>query len=135
MEYVKAFAIVSQLADGKHPFSGELLPAESPYNEAEVIRALMLGAGLLNQRAQWELRKKSLPENSGKQWSAEEDQRLAREFDEGIAPIELAKRFKRSIGSIEVRLVRIGKIDEASLTFPDKIQRQRPVFKRPNAPL
>ena len=40
MDDSKALGIVSALASGVNPFSGEVFPADSPYQSPDVVRAL-----------------------------------------------------------------------------------------------
>ena len=53
----------------------------------------------------------NLPENSGKPWTSEMDERLCNMFDSGSSAKEMCKYFKRSRGGISARLVRLGKIE------------------------
>ena len=42
MEEQKALDIIMRLADGVNPKTGEPLPAESPYQDPETLRALFM---------------------------------------------------------------------------------------------
>lgn len=55
-------------------------------------------------------RKRPLPENNGKPWTEELDSELCRLFDEGMKKKELCAHFKRSPGSIESRLEKLGRL-------------------------
>ena len=98
--------ILSSLADGVDPFTGEVLPEESLFNHPEVVRAFFC---ILDQLEKPSTSKKPLPENAGKPWSQADDRALAKMFDSGCTRQEMKDYFKRSSGAIASRLVRIGK--------------------------
>ena len=59
--------------------------------------------------------------NQGKPWTATEDKQLAAAFDARKTVAELSKAHKRSIGGIESRLAKLGKITlEQRTTFPSE---------------
>src|SRR6188508_907862 len=91
MDESKALAILSTLANGVNPLTGEVFPPESPYQTADVVRALFLASSLLESRAKPKPRNATtLPGNAGKPWTAEEDQKLLQEFDRGSPIATLA---------------------------------------------
>lgn len=53
----------------------------------------------------------NLPENTGKPWTPELDQKLCDMFDSGASAKEMCEYFKRSRGGIAARLVRLEKIE------------------------
>ena len=110
MEISEAMRIIKAAADGVNPFTGEMFPGDSVYQHPQMVRALYRALAALEARQRWEDKKRQLPENAGKPWTAEDDRRLISEFDSGIGIQELAGRFKRTYGSIEARLINMGKI-------------------------
>lgn len=110
MELQLAREIINVLAQGIHPVTGEAMPADSPYNEPPVIRALFAVAHALEQCEGSRLRREP-PVNAGKPWSLEEDQQLAAAFDSGHAIKQMALDFGRSRLAVEARLVKLGKIE------------------------
>lgn len=52
------------------------------------------------------------PENSGKPWTREHDQKLCEMFDCGSSVKEMCEQLKRSRSGIAARLVRLGKIEQ-----------------------
>ena len=52
--------------------------------------------------------------NSGKPWTKEDDLALCTMFDMGCSTQSMSARFRRSVGGIAARLVRLGKIEERS---------------------
>ena len=125
MERDKAAKILQTLADGIDPATGEPFPASSPYQRADVVRALYIAVQALGNPSR---AKGSAPqdkpglENAGRPWSQEEDARLGRAFDAGKSIEILAEEHKRSRFAIEARLVKLGRIEDTSTAprFPVK---------------
>ena len=112
MELKQAREILIALADGIHPVTGEILPAEDSCNQPEVIRALHTVLAALSPRETRNAPSQKKPAHAGKAWSTEEDDVLCQMFDEGHSVDELCQYFGRSRGGIAARLVRLGKIEE-----------------------
>jgi hypothetical protein len=124
MDDQKALSIVSALANGVNPLSGEVFPVDSPYQASEVVRALFAATralervGQLSQGASAapgaaaprERTRPAMPGNVGKPWSPEEDQRLLAEFQEGRKPAELARLLGRTLAGVEARLEKHGRL-------------------------
>ena len=108
MDIKKAREIVSALAEGIDPITGELLPGNHVCNNADVVRALYT----LLQTNECKNKVKSY-ENSGKKWSEEDDTLLRQLFNQGVKISEIQKRFMRSRGSIEARLAKLGLIENS----------------------
>lgn len=70
----------------------------------------MTAIRVLDRQQERDRRGRFLPENAGKPWDDEEQQRLCRDFDAGTSLRELAARHKRTEGSIRSRLEKLGKI-------------------------
>ena len=115
MERTEAIQIVQTLADGRDPQTGAPFPSDSPYQSAQVTRALFFAVRSLEVRRAPGPRNRNLPENAGKPWSASDDEVLARRFDDAVEVGELAQEFKRTDEAIRARLVRLGKIDAEQL--------------------
>lgn len=105
MDIQRAKKLLTILADGIDPLTGEVLPDDHVCNKGEIVRALncLLAEGSAK-------RKKNRPNNAGKPWTKEMDAELCRLFDEGIKRKELCARFERSFGAIDARLTKLGKI-------------------------
>lgn len=110
MQISDALRILQALADGADPETGEIFGADSPYQRPQVVRALMTAIRALEVQQERERRNRGLPENAGKAWDNEEEKELCQSFDAGISIKELAIRHKRTQGSIQSRLERLGKI-------------------------
>lgn len=107
MDITRAKEIVSTLAEGVDPTTGEILPTDHVCNNVEVVRAFY---ALLQQ--EMPASKKKMPENSGKKWTEEDDELLKELFERGMKRSQLQKTFMRSRASIEARLVKLGLIEE-----------------------
>jgi hypothetical protein len=86
MERDNAVKILQILADGVDPATGEPFPASSPYQRADIVRALYAAMQALGNppraKASTSQEKPGL-ENAGRPWTQEEDARLGRAFDAG----------------------------------------------------
>jgi hypothetical protein len=110
MEAPEALGIVAALANGVHPLTGEVFPAGSPYQHPDVVRALFVATRALEGRSRQVERQRDLPGNVGKPWSAEEDKRLLAAFDAGETRIDIARAHDRTVGGIEARLEKFGRL-------------------------
>ena len=110
MNGVQALNIVTALANGVDPETGEVYPPESPYQRAHIVRALFAASRALELFNEAEQRKQRLPANTGKPWSDEDDARLGGGYDAGRSVEELAREHNRTRGSIQARLVKLGKL-------------------------
>ena len=126
MEKADALKIIQQLADGIDPQTGKAFGADSPYQHPDTVRALFVAVRALDaspapasapasaqaapkQRA---AKSEGAPSNSGKPWSDDEDKALAAAFDAGKKILELATAHQRSRFAIEVRLAKLGNIEQ-----------------------
>ena len=107
MDIARAKKLLSSLADGIDPFTGELLPQSHVCNQPEMIRAFHEVLHVLPSP-----KKKSLPPNAGKPWTDIEEEKLLDEFDSGMTTTAIAKEHGRSRGAIESRLADLGKITD-----------------------
>lgn len=112
MDETKALAIVWALADGVNPQTGEIFPADSAYQTAEVARALFLAGRALETKAKARLRP-HLPANAGRRWTEEEDRKLLAEFDSGCPVSDLAPAHGRTVAGIQARLEKYGRLQMA----------------------
>ena len=105
MDLARAKELISGLADGVNPLTGELLPDDNVCNQAEIVRALnTVLAAIPASKA------KSLPPNAGKPWAPDDDKKLSNMYDAGCDKNDIRAYFKRTDGAIAARLVRIDKI-------------------------
>lgn len=109
MDDSKALSIVSALANGVNPQTGEMFEIDSPYQAADVIRALYVAVRLLELSARRKPRSRA-PLNAGKPWTEEEDRRLLASFDEGKSIPDIAGLHARTVAGIQARLERHDKV-------------------------
>lgn len=116
MDDSKALDIVSALANGVNPQTGEVFDVDSPYQTADVIRALYIAVRALESGSR-RLRntRAGLPANAGKPWSEQEDLELLEKFDEGVSLGELAQAHDRTQAGIQARLERHGRLEGQGL--------------------
>lgn len=107
MDKSRAKEILSVLADGVDPYTGEVLPEDHVCNKGDVLRALQIAVDALSKNN----KSKSLPENAGKPWTEKDEQELIKLYDENMPKKEICSYFKRTRGSIAARLVHMGKIN------------------------
>ena len=110
MDIERAKELLSALADGVDPITGEVLDRDNVCNRPEIIRALHMALYELDKAAKKAPKKRH--ENAGKPWTEEDEDRLCEMFDSGASRRELCEYFKRTEGAIDARLVRLGKISE-----------------------
>lgn len=108
MDVTRAKQLLSTLADGVDPFTGELLPPDHVCNQPDIIRALHQ----LLDLAQVEKRNNHVP-NAGKPWSEEEDQKLVEAFHAGSKLSAIAGQHGRTRGAIKARLAHLGLLEDS----------------------
>ena len=108
MQNPDATVILKTLIEGREPGSLEPLPADSVAHRADVLRALLAAVAALERVEFRSRRRAALPDNAGRAWTAEEDNRLATAFKAGESPQAIAKRHSRTLRAIEARLQRMG---------------------------
>jgi hypothetical protein len=119
VEEARTVAILSALASGVNPSTGEIFTADSPYQQADVVRALYAALERFRQAGKPECnapepkRRGELRSNVGKPWSEEEDYRLLTDFDQGRSPAELARDLGRTLAGVEARLEKHGRLSAA----------------------
>ncbi len=111
MNCTEALGVLRPLADGVDPSTGEVLPSQNPFQQAQVVRALNLAIGVLEREA----RKADLPSSAGKSWTSTEDSQLRREFHRAADFNEIARIHERTRGAILSRLVKLGELSEGFL--------------------
>lgn len=110
MDIKRAKELLSALADGVDPLTGEVLEKDHVCNQPDIIRAI--NVALRELEKQPKKKPSNLPENAGKPWTKDDDEKLCQMFDNGADIRDLSEYFKRTAGSIMSRLVKLGKIQE-----------------------
>ena len=139
MDESRTVAILSALAHGVNPVTGEVFGSDSPYQQAEVVRALFAALDRFKQSdktAPPKSTSKSASDklsNVGKPWSDEEDRKLLTEFDRGCKPFEIARELGRTLAGIEIRLERHGRLSASQRTTGNRYPRQGSPGNQPTA--
>ena len=108
MNLEKVLSNLSALANGVNPQTGEIID-EGIFNDPEIIRTLFHAVELI--KSQPSPKKKVLPENAGKKWDVEEDEKLVNLFKETQEISLIMNEMKRTKASIISRLAKLGLID------------------------
>jgi hypothetical protein len=114
--------VLSALASGAHPITGQVFEEDSPYNHPRVIRALFGSIELIESRSgrtrrtlEEINREQGRPLHSNMRWSEEEDRRLFGLLEEGVLTAEIASRFERTRGAILSRLQGKGLLEREEM--------------------
>ena len=108
MQQSRARQILQSLIDGIDPVTGEELSRETVLQHADVLRALLAGLTALEQTSARALRRAQLPDNVGRAWTTEEENRLVAAFKKGDSPVAIAHQHGRTLRAIEARLEKLG---------------------------
>ena len=110
MNQSEALSVVRSLANGIDPSSGEVFPADSVYQRADIVRGLYAAAEALEKSERSERRKQQLPAKTGEPWTEDQDRKLLAAFDAGRGLPELAAAHERTQTGVRARLVRYGRL-------------------------
>lgn len=119
MDVEKSYKIIKALAEGTNPFTGEVLDAGHVCQHPDTVRALFHAAVELERIAKREERlqraRLTLPENTGKPWSVDEDRMLLTRFRNGVATADLAAIHNRTPNAIAARLEKLKQTPDSKL--------------------
>jgi hypothetical protein len=120
MEIQEAIKVIRALAEGTHPETREPLIEDSICRNPQAVIALNRALAALITQQQRELKK---PASAGQYWSRAEDKQICEEIRQGMDFEEIAKTHNRTVPSIIVRLVKLGKIapDKSGSLFPPQV--------------
>jgi DNA-binding NarL/FixJ family response regulator len=108
MDLIRAKEILSSLADGIDPLTGEVFPSDSPYQQAEIVRALLRAVHSLDTTAPLPKPRKLAPTNAGQAWGVEQEQELLALALAGNSTKDIAAQMGRTRGAIRSRLEKMG---------------------------
>jgi hypothetical protein len=127
MDETQALSIVAALADGVNPLTGEVFAPDSPYQSAQIVRALYCVLNALQGKSKdAPRRREGLPRNAGKPWTPEEDKTLLAGFDGGKSIADLAHQHERTTAGISARLEKHGRVDQQSGAPRSRFVQSRP---------
>ena len=102
MDISQAREIIEALANGIDPITGEVFERSHYFNEPDIIRALHVAKEQLIKVEKMSPHK--YPENAGKPWTTEDDEKLKALCAEGKTLKEISAYFKRTRGAIQSRI-------------------------------
>ena len=112
MEPTRARAILKSLADGNDPATGTPFPPDSPYQQADTVRALHAALEALDDPPARKRPANPDRPQLGLKWTPEEEQRLRDAFAAKSPIPAIAAAHGRSAGAITSRLVKLGIIED-----------------------
>jgi hypothetical protein len=122
MDVDQAIEIVTKLADGVDPTTGERLPSSSVYQQADTVRALHLALEGLDRLKRHKDRIQSGPPKAGRPWTKEEEQRMLQQFDAKVDVAAIAQELNRTTGAIWARLEKVGRIQRKDFSRPEHVE-------------
>jgi len=125
MDDQRALSIVTALANGVNPQTGEAFPGDSPYQSAEIVRALFVAIRAMQGKTT-NRRRPDAPANAGKPWSEAEDDELLQAFDEGTEIAAIAQAHARTPMGIQARLEKHGRLTPLNDGRPSQRVRRKP---------
>ena len=108
MDIARAKELLTALADGIDPFTGELFPRDHICNHPDIIRALHQILGSTQ-----EIKNRPSAPNAGKPWPRPEQDHLVDEFHCGMKLSAIAKEHGRSRVVIEAKLAHLGLTEDS----------------------
>jgi hypothetical protein len=112
MDRQQVITVLESLANGIDPGTGARIPLDV-FHTADTVRALFTASALLRSGS-------TKLTSAGAAWTAEEDARACSEFDAGMTVAQIALQHGRSSGAITARLVKLGRIDPATVKLRDR---------------
>lgn len=98
MDITRAKEIVSTLAEGVDPTTGEVFPPDHICNDPEIVRAFYT---LLNAKRN---SRDTNAVNAGKPWSLEDDKELEKMFIDGISKKDIQQHFSTDIRKHTIKI-------------------------------
>ena len=111
MDINRAKKIISALAEGVDPTTGEVLPDNSVCNKGEIVRAFYAVVNHLDEKNP----KKNIPANAGKPWTKEDEDLLVNLYRSGTSKKDICISLQRSETSVAARLVHLGVIEDRDI--------------------
>jgi hypothetical protein len=126
MDRQQVITVLESLANGVDPQTGTSIMYDA-FHAADTVRALFAATTSLKAAETTPpskcRRESAALTSAGTPWSAEEDARLCREFGSGMTTAQIALQHGRTSGAITSRLVKLGRIDPATVKSRDRSAR------------
>ena len=111
MDIVRAKEIISALAEGVDPTTGEVLPDNSVCNKGEIVRAFYAVLNHLDVKKP----KKNMPAKAGTPWTKEDEDLLVSLYQSGTPKKDICTSLQRSETGVAARLVHLGVIKDRDI--------------------
>lgn len=125
MQIQQVISILDSMAAGVDPTTGQPLPHDL-FQSPDIIRAFFTAANALRTNGVTAPAavpsSRPRPQAAGARWTDEEDARLAGEFDGGVAVSAIARLHGRTLGAINSRLVKLGKVDPDAVKVRERVR-------------
>jgi hypothetical protein len=125
MDPKRTIEILRALADGRDPATGAPFPPDSPYQQADTVRALHAALDALTTTSTTTARSTSSSRKpdparpkAGVGWTPAEEDNLRAAFAANSRIPEIAAAHGRTKGAITARLIRLGLLDPATTHSP-----------------
>ena len=105
-----ALKTLNALVKGVNP-EPDTIFSSTYYPSAQIKKMLLCAINAIDQENESYFLKHSLYSNAGKTWRADEDLKVAEEFDAGETITQIAIKHRRTPGGIRSRLALLGKIN------------------------
>jgi hypothetical protein len=131
MDTDRAKEIIRSLADGRDPGTSQPFPPNSPYQQADTVRALFVALEALEKGGRVRAPRPVDPNKPkvGAAWTPEEEQQLRDAFAAHKPIPDIAATHGRTQGAITARLVRMGLIEDTGSNRSG--QGNRPIMALP----
>lgn len=111
MEINRAKEILSTLAEGIDPTTGEVLPDICVCNKGEIVRAFYAVLNHLDEKKP----KKNMPVNVGMPWAKEDEDLLISLYHSDTPKRDICKTLQRTESGVAARLVHLGIIENRDI--------------------
>ena len=121
MDRNAVITVLESLANGLDPATGATIPHDL-FQSADTVRALFAASTMLKEKPPAPARARSGASlvAAGSAWSEQEETLLCQEFDSGMSVAQIALQHGRTSGAITSRLVKVGRIDPATVKTRDR---------------
>jgi hypothetical protein len=125
MDATEALKIIRPLSEGVDPYTGEIYPQNSPYQNPETVRALYSAVSALEKMARREMRKNGSAKRAGEEWTEKEKKSVFEFYASGITVDKIAEKVQRTPYAVAYYLFRNKKMPESELLKYGAIKARR----------
>ena len=115
MDRNAVITVLESLANGCDPATGAAIPHDL-FQSADTVRALFTASTMLKTQVPGpRARTGASLVAAGSAWSEQEESALCQEYDSGMSIAQIALQHGRTSGAITSRLVKVGRLDPATV--------------------